>query len=130
MKPLRRELVASGTYLVDPLVLDLGAPNDGVEWDLRRLTVMDQVHPEKVYLNVVTIVLTPKGSGTPGVINPIEVADATPFGLPAPGTWSRGTIVLSPGERVQAWIYAGTPAGLVGGEELIATGQVEEGPYP
>ena len=120
--PQRREASASGTADgTNPVVLDLGAPASGNQWDVRRVIVVDGGNPTTAHTTGITVfVVTPHG-GAQNLFQPSEIADVTACGIPAAASWSRGTIVLMPLERIELWIY-----GLSASTKVIGTMQAEE----
>ena len=117
----RREITATGTSTgVDPLVLTFepNGPTTGFGWDLRRVTIVDADSPQTAH-DATLFIVTP-GRTAPD-LEPSEIADTTPCGLPAVATYSRGTIELAPPEILQVWIYT-----LAAGVRVTAVAQVEE----
>ncbi|MCI4354109.1 MAG: hypothetical protein L3K06_01940 [Thermoplasmata archaeon] len=98
-----------------PLVVTLGRPNAGKEWDLRALTICDESSPQTQHSTTAFIV----GGSSETSLNPVDIKDVA-LCIPNTATYSRGTIILQSNDVLQVWAY-GLPAGL----DVLVTGQVE-----
>lgn len=125
MTQVRDDLVQIGDDTGGSAVVDLGAPNAGHRWDLRRISVFC---PSKGQVPTAEVFVMFGRPPTVGQLPPFsEVVDVATFGIPYSPRYTSEAMIVEPEDHVLVVVQG------VNADDIYVTGMAldrEEGVYP